>query len=126
MRVKYVGGGMLPLVGTDVVTARDYCIVHNTKRLEEMVDLGYEFLIKEDDKEIPAKEYFNPSKAEAVEKVTEKAEIEVIEDEEEDVEEEERTNQCQATTASGNQCENEAKYPEEDPQYCGIHKSKLN
>lgn len=127
MRVKYVGGGMLPLVGTVVVKAQDYSIVRNEDKLKKLVDLGYEFVIKEDGEEIPAEEYFGYD--EKAETVTETAEIKVVEEEvEEEVEEdieEENDNQCQAITSSGTQCQNEAKYPKEDPQYCGIHKSKL-
>lgn len=118
MRVRYIGDGALPLVGTTVVRCQGYSIIRDKEKLKKMVDLGYEFVIKEDGEEIPADEYFNKD---TKEKVTETADIEVVE---EDVEEEEAI-QCQATTASGNQCENDAKYPEEDPQYCGIHKSKL-
>lgn len=29
---------------------------------------------------------------------------------------------CQEITGSGNQCKNAAKYPEEEPTYCGTHK----
>ena len=54
-----------------------------------------------------------------VETVTETADIEVVE------EEKGEELQCQAITGSGNQCQNDAKYPEEEPQYCGIHKNKL-
>lgn len=32
---------------------------------------------------------------------------------------------CQAITGSKVQCDNTAKYPEDNPIYCGIHKSKL-
>jgi len=32
---------------------------------------------------------------------------------------------CQAITGDGSQCEHAAKYPEDDPIYCGIHKSKI-
>jgi hypothetical protein len=43
-------------------------------------------------------------------------------------EEEENTiepSQCQATTTSGDQCQNTAKYPEDDPKYCHIHRNLL-
>lgn len=121
MRVKYVGDGMLPLVGTVVVKSSEYCIVRNEEKLEKLVELGYEFLIREDGEEIPAEDYFGEEETQEV--VTETADIEVVEeDEEENVED----TQCQAFTASGSQCQNEAKYPEEDPKYCGIHKSKLD
>ena len=46
-------------------------------------------------------------------------------DDEEVVEEEEEVLQCQATTSNGEQCKNDAKYPEDEPKYCGVHKSKL-
>ncbi len=32
---------------------------------------------------------------------------------------------CQVKTAKGEPCSNEAKYPEEDPRYCGVHKDKV-
>lgn len=128
MRVKYVGGGMLPLVGTVVVKAQDFSIVRNEEKLKKLVELGYEFVIKEDGEEIPAEEYFGyDEKAENV--VTETSDIEVVEEDNEEVVEEDteqEDTQCQAFTASGNQCQNEAKYPEENPKYCGIHKSKLD
>ncbi|MFP4686901.1 MAG: chemotaxis protein CheA [bacterium] len=38
---------------------------------------------------------------------------------------EKKTVSCQATTAKGEPCSNEAKYPEDDPRYCGVHKKKL-
>lgn len=128
MRVKYVGEGMNPLVGTTVVNKNSYSIVRNMNKLEEMVDLGYEFIIKEEGKEIDAEEYFKDEEKDKV-KVTSDITVEeenVVEEEtfEED-EEEASFNQCQATTSSGSQCSNEAKYPEEDPKYCGIHKNKL-
>lgn len=116
MRVKYVGDGINPLVGTTIVNSNSYSLVRNIEKLEEMVDLGYEFLIKEEGKEIPAEEYFKEE-----EKVKVTSEITV---EEEDTEEED-SNQCQAITSSGERCQNEAKYPEDNPKYCGIHKSKL-
>ena len=31
---------------------------------------------------------------------------------------------CVEITGSGTQCKNAAKYPEEDPKYCGTHKDK--
>lgn len=34
--------------------------------------------------------------------------------------------QCIAETSSGSQCKNEAKYPEEDPVVCHVHKGKLD
>ena len=46
----------------------------------------------------------------------------VIEEEESKPDED----QCQATTTSGEQCRNEAKYPEDDPKYCGVHKKLLD
>ena len=45
----------------------------------------------------------------------------VLEEEEYSIE----PNQCQATTNSGDQCQNTAKYPEDDPKYCHLHKSLL-
>jgi len=118
MRVKFVGDGALPLVGTTVVRCKGYSLIRDTEKLEKMVDSGYKFVINKDGKDIPAEEYFNKE-----EKVVETAKIEVVEDEEET---EEEITQCQAITSSGTQCQNEAKYPEEEPQYCGIHKSKLD
>jgi len=124
MRVKYTGDGMLPLVGTVVVKKKDYSIVRNEEKLKKLVDLGYEFLIKEDGKEFSAKEYYGEE--EKTETVTETAEINVVEKEaEEDTNEVDNKIQCQAITGSGNRCKNEASYPEEAPKYCGIHKSKL-
>ena len=123
MRVRYVGDGALPLVGTTVVRCKGYSLVRDIEKLEKMVDLGYKFVINKDGKDIPAEEYFNKE-----EKVVETAKIEVVEEEEENTEEpvEEEITQCQAITSSGTQCQNEAKYPEEEPRYCGIHKSKLD
>ena len=118
MRVKFVGDGALPLVGTTVVRCKGYSLIRDTEKLEKMVDLGYKFVINKDGEDIPAEEYFNKE-----EKVVETAKIEVVEEEEETGEE---ITQCQAITSSGTQCQNEAKYPEEEPQYCGIHKSKLD
>ena len=118
MRVKYVGNGALPMVDATIVSQRSYTIIRDTEKLEKMVDSGYKFVINKDGKDIPAEEYFNKE-----EKVVETAKIEVVEDEEET---EEEITQCQAITSSGTQCQNEAKYPEEEPQYCGIHKSKLD
>lgn len=127
MRVKYIGGGMLPLVGTVVVKAQDYSIIRNEDKLKKLVELGYEFIIKKDGKEIPAKEYFKMK--EKTKTVTETAKINVVEEnvkkEAEENTKEENDSQCQAITSSGTQCQNDAKYLEEDPQYCGIHKSKL-
>lgn len=114
MRVKYIGDGLLPLVGTSVVRKDTFVIVRNIDKLKRAIDMGYEFLIKEDGKEIPAEEYFSET-----EKVEVTSDIEVEEDVEED------KIQCEAVTSSGNQCKNEAKYPEDAPKYCGIHKSKL-
>jgi len=118
MRVKFVGDGALPLVGTTVVRCKGYSLIRDTEKLEKMVDLGYKFVINKDGTDIPAEDYFNKE-----EKVIETAKIEVVEEEEEI---EEEITQCQAITSSGTQCQNEAKYPEEEPQYCGIHKSKLD
>jgi len=121
MRVKYVGDGLLPLVGTVVVKANGYSIVRNEEKLKRLIELGYEFVINDNGNEVPAEEYFGMVEKAEVETVTETADIEVVEEEEEENE----TLQCQAITGSGNRCQNEAKYPEEDPQYCGIHKSNL-
>ena len=123
MRVKFVGDGALPLVGTTVVRCKGYSLVRDIEKLEKMVDLGYKFVINKDGKDIPAEEYFNKE-----EKVVETAKIEVVEEEEENTEEpvDEEITQCQGITSSGTQCQNEAKYPEEEPRYCGIHKSKLD
>ena len=118
LRVKYKGGGALPLVGTTIVGKKSYSLVRDEDKLENLVKRGYKFVINKDGKDIPAEEYFNKE-----EKVVETAKIEVVEDEEET---EEEITQCQAITSSGTQCQNEAKYPEEEPQYCGIHKSKLD
>ena len=115
MRVKYVGDGLLPMVGTTVVRQKSYSIVRNINKLKRAVDLGYEFVIKDGDKEIPAEEYFSE-----MEKVESVSEIEV----EEEIEEED-FNQCEAITSGGTRCKNESKYPEDAPKYCGIHKSKL-
>ena len=118
LRVRYTGDGLLPLVGTTVVRRDGYSIVRNMDKLKRAIDLGYEFVIKDGDKDVPAEEYFDKmEKVEAVSEITVEEEIEE--------ETEEEFIQCQATTASGNRCSNEAKYPEEDPKYCGIHKSKL-
>lgn len=75
MRVKYVGDGIQPLVGTTVVRSKSYSLVRNMDKLKELVDAGYEFVIKEDGEEIPAEEYFAKQ-----EKVEVKSEIEVVEE----------------------------------------------
>lgn len=33
---------------------------------------------------------------------------------------------CEATTSDGEQCKNKAKYPEDNPKYCGVHYDKNN
>lgn len=114
MRVKYIGDGNLPLVGMTVVRKDTFSVVSDIDKLKRAINLGYEFLIKEDGEEIPAEEYF-----EKVEKVEVEADIVV----EEEVEEEAK--KCEAITSSGEQCKNDAKYPEDAPKYCGIHKNKL-
>lgn len=112
MRVKYVGEGALPLVGTTIVKSRGYSIIRNVDKLKKLIDLGYKFEIYDEDKKEPVtpKEYFG-----------EKEKVEVVAD----IEVKDEEIQCQAKTGSGKQCQNEAKYPKDKPKYCGIHKSRL-
>ncbi len=37
----------------------------------------------------------------------------------------EKSHRCEAATSAGDRCRNKAAYPEEEPQYCGIHQDKL-
>lgn len=56
---------------------------------------------------------------ETEEDTSEEIEVELLNEDEE-----EEFDRCQAKTSSGSQCKNEAKYPEDNPMYCHIHKSK--
>jgi len=57
------------------------------------------------------------------EKVVETEEEDNAEEEIEEVEEESAEDKvCQGVTKSGSSCSNKATYPEEDPQYCWMHK----
>lgn len=33
---------------------------------------------------------------------------------------------CQAMTQKGTQCQKEARYPDEEPEYCGLHRTRVN
>ena len=62
--------------------------------------------------------------------------IEVLEESDEDIESEDKDEEfedteepseedslrCKAHTSSGDRCKNDAKYPEDSPEYCGVHK----
>jgi len=118
IRVKYAEDNIPIMVGSTIVSKHSFNIVRNEDKLEKLVDKGHKFIILDNGNKVSAKEYFNKT-----EKVKITSDITVEEDE---VEEEEDEIKCKAITSNGNQCKNEAKYPEEDPKYCGIHKSKLD
>lgn len=81
-------------------------------------DLAAEEPVQEETEEVKQEETDEPVKEETEE---------VLQEEESDLEEftDDGDPRCQEITGSGNQCKNAAKYPEEDPLYCGTHKDKL-
>lgn len=48
-----------------------------------------------------------------------------VQEEEDNNESEEVVKLCEAKTQDGDSCSNEAKYPEDEPKYCGVHKDLL-
>ena len=60
-----------------------------------------------------------------IEKYRERGDVRVREVELEEDDSEEEVVLCEAEKSEGGLCENKAKYPEDNPEYCGIHKYKL-
>jgi hypothetical protein len=76
------------------------------------------------DAEEVVQEETNEVKQEVTEEPVKEETEEVLQEEELALEEftDDGDPRCQEITGSGSQCKNAAKYPEEDPKYCGTHK----